>query len=395
MNALTTTDRPMNTSLSLLMDPLKFDHLQRVGKMLALSPLFPEHLRKGGMEGAIANGALVLNMANRLNEDPLTVAQNIYFVGGRPGWNTTYMIAKANQAGVFRDPIDWEVTGKGDSLTVTAFGIIERTGKRVEVTLDMETAKKEGWTKNPKYQSIPGQMLRYRTAAFLIRLYCPEVMIGLPAQIEQELEMRDITPPEDMPQATPEKAATKAAEQEPIEAKAEPVKQEAEKTAAKAAPKAEAQTAKPKETAPAKREEPKPAAATEDDQFRGLLRMMLADLEQSGPEETLSVYGPQIEAMKASAPGIFAEWQKALIAARKAQESAAPEDAAEPAQDAGPDPYGTPLGKTFLKDCADMGFDAAMDFHDAAMDALQGANPALWRAIMDEAKRIDPMAQGD
>jgi recombination protein RecT len=152
---------------------------------------------------------------------------------------------------------------------------------------------------------------------------------------------------------------------------------------------------KPKETAPAKREEPKPAAATEDDQFRGLLRMMLADLEQSGPDETLSVYGPQIEAMKASAPGIFAEWQKALIAARKAQESAAPEDAAEPAQDAGPDPYGTPLGKTFLKDCADMGFDAAMDFHDAAMDALQGANPALWRAIMDEAKRIDPMAQGD
>jgi len=52
--------------------------------MLAMSPLFPEHLRKGSMESALANGVLVINMAMRLREDPLTVAQNIYFVGGKP-----------------------------------------------------------------------------------------------------------------------------------------------------------------------------------------------------------------------------------------------------------------------------------------------------------------------
>ena len=125
---------------------------------------------------------------------PLTVAQNIYFVGGKPGWNTTYMIAKANMHGVFKDPIDWEVTGKGEDLSATAFAILAGTGKRVQMTADMEMAKAEGWTRNTKYKSIPETMLRYRSAAALIRMYCPEVMIGIPAGIEVETEMRDVTP---------------------------------------------------------------------------------------------------------------------------------------------------------------------------------------------------------
>jgi hypothetical protein len=315
----------MNAALSLLMDVQKFDHLQRVGKMLAMSPLFPEHLRKGGLDAAIANGALVLNMANRLNEDPLTVAQNIFFVGGRPGWNTTYMIAKANQSGVFRDPIDWELKGKGDTLTVTAFGILSRTGKRVEVTLDWETAKKEGWTKNPKYQSIPEQMFRYRTAAFLIRLYCPEVMIGLPAQIEQELQtgdMRDITPDD-----TPVIVATKDA---PIEAKAEKVKEPAKPAAQDNVRMPDADEATQKSEAIAATEAVRndsdavhnDTAATEhqpdESQFRGLLELMLSDLESSGPDETESVYGTQIDQMRASAPACYGEWQDALTKARTA-----------------------------------------------------------------------------
>ena len=196
MNALTTAAQrhPAPATLA-LMDPAQFDQMQRVGKMLALSPLFPEHLRKGTQEERIANGVLVMNMAVRLREDPLTVAQNIYFVNGRPGWNTTYMIAKANMHGVFKNPIDWEVSGKGsDNLSVTAFAELSGTCKRVEMTADMAMAQAEGWTKNPKYKSIPETMLRYRSAAALIRLYCPEVMIGLPIGIEVETEMRDVTP---------------------------------------------------------------------------------------------------------------------------------------------------------------------------------------------------------
>ena len=123
------------------------------------------------------------------------MAQAIYFVSGKPGWSTSYCIAKVNQHGVFKNPIDWEVSGKGDDLSVTAYAEMAGTGKRVKVTCDMAMAKAEGWTSNKKYTSMPEQMLRYRSATFLIRLYCPEILVGIPVQAEIEMEMRDITPP--------------------------------------------------------------------------------------------------------------------------------------------------------------------------------------------------------
>lgn len=339
--------------LALLLDPAKFDHLQRVGKMLALSPLFPEHLRKGGNEAAIANGALVLNMAFRLNEDPLTVAQNIYFVGGKPGWNTTYMIGKANQNGVFSDPIDWDVNGEGQSLSVTAFGILARTGKRVQVTLDMETAKKEGWTKNPKYQSIPEQMLRYRTAAFLIRLYCPEVMIGLPAQIEQELEMKDITPPS-------EAAAPVSANGEPpIDVQPERVQPDPAQEEARRPTRAELQKQyqqKQAETARKPAQEPRKA----------------------------EVYNPPKEDVKAQPePDYSAPQDDTADLVEEAAEATGAETV---------DPYSTPFGKTFLKDVTDMGWDAAWDFHGDQIQTLKANDPAFHAALMAEARQIDPNA---
>jgi hypothetical protein len=200
--------------VSPLMNPARFDHMYRIGRMLASSALWPAHLKGRNPEEGAANGMLCLNMAERLREDPLTVAQNIYFVSGKPGWNTTYMIAKANMHGVFSDPIDWDVKGTGDNLSVTAFGLMKGTGKRVEVTCGMAMAKAEGWTKNSKYQSMPEQMLRYRSAAFLIRLYAPEVMIGVPAQIELELDRdyKDVTPQEAAPQASIMEAVTGSVE---------------------------------------------------------------------------------------------------------------------------------------------------------------------------------------
>lgn len=127
------------------------------------------------------------------------------------------MIAKANQHGVFKDVIDWEVKGKAETLSVTAYGVLRTTGKRAQVTCDMEMAKKEGWTKNAKYQSIPEQMLRYRSAAFLIRLYCPEVMVGVPSAIEIEMEAKDITP-----DGGP--VIIEANDEAPVEGSAEPAK---------------------------------------------------------------------------------------------------------------------------------------------------------------------------
>lgn len=311
MTALTTT----NSATSLLMDEGSFNHLWRVGKMLALSPLFPDHLRKGGGEAAVANGVLVMNMAVRLNEDPLTVAQSIYFVGGKPGWSASYMISKANQHGVFKDPIDWDVKGSGDELSVTAFAVLKGTGKRVAVTCDMQMAKKEGWTSNKKYQSMPEQMLRYRSATFLIRLYCPEVMVGVPAAIEVELGMKDITPTE---------SAERFAEHTIPARDDDPVKQ---KPAQEPEPKAESkpdqerssppprQTKAPERAEPEKRpEQSKPdqeqgdgqlplqdqeqdAPGVDIERFENLAQMIIDELEDSSADEVLGMYGPQVEQM--------------------------------------------------------------------------------------------------
>jgi hypothetical protein len=66
----------------------------------------------------------------------------------------------------------------------------------------MAMAEAEGWTKNPKYRTMPDQMLRYRSATMLIRLFAPEVMMGLPVAEEIDVVQArgpasaiDITPP--------------------------------------------------------------------------------------------------------------------------------------------------------------------------------------------------------
>jgi len=276
MNVPTKVNAP-----SMLMDPQGFEQMYRVGKMLASSVLFPEHLRKGSPEQAAANGALVMNMAMRLNEDPLTVAQNIYFVGGKPGWSTSYLIAKANQGGVFENPIDWEIKGEGDSLSVKAWAKVAATGKQVHFTCDMAMAKAENWTKNAKYKSMPELMLRYRSAAALIRLYVPDVMIGVPAQIEVELggDMRDVTP-QDFKHADPKSEAKEAA----VEAEVVADEKDSELTES------------------AKTEAPDP------EQFKALYEMILRDLADAPTvDDALELYGAQIEQMKVAAPDMHKE----------------------------------------------------------------------------------------
>ena len=233
---------------SLLMDPTRFDQAQRVGNMMALSPLFPEHLRKGGNNVALANAVLVQDMADRLSRPPLEVAQNIYFVSGKPGWSTSYLIGLANESGKLKESINWEVKGKGDSLEVRAFAKLT-SGAKIEYTVSMEMAKAEGWTKNPKYRSLPELMLRYRSATALIRLFLPEITMGVPSQEEvlDEPTMRDITP---QTSSAPADTGSMVAEEEIPEAEVEDVTPEpekkapAQKSAAKDKPKPEPEKAK-------------------------------------------------------------------------------------------------------------------------------------------------------
>lgn len=183
---------PTSGAGGLLANPERFEFGWRAASLFAASQLVPPHLR-----GKKEDCFIAIHMAERLNEDPLVVLQNIHVVSGRAGWSAQYMIGRANRSGVFKGRINWRVTGKGDDLSVVAFATLAETGDIVESpTVDMKMAKAEGWTKNPKYQSMPEVMLRYRAATFLIRFNCPEVMLGIPTadEVEDVVHSGEISP---------------------------------------------------------------------------------------------------------------------------------------------------------------------------------------------------------
>jgi hypothetical protein len=163
-----------------------FELMQRKAALFATSPLIPESLRSGGQQQALANCYIGLQMAEAMQENALTVLQNIHVVKGKAGFSAQFMIARANASGIFKDGIDWRIEGKGETLSVTAFGTLAATGREVSFTADMAMAKAEGWTSNPKYRSMPELMLRYRSGTFLVRLYAPQVMFGY--QTVEEVE---------------------------------------------------------------------------------------------------------------------------------------------------------------------------------------------------------------
>lgn len=166
MNALTTAQPSNQVAL-----------LQQA-EVFAISPLVPGHLRNGGEAVARANCFIALHLAQAMGENPIVVMQNIHIVNGKAGFSAQYMIARANASGVFDGRINWRVSGAGKGLAVTAYAVLKDTGEEVSSTVSMEMAEAEGWTKNPKYKTMPEVMLRYRAATFLVRWYCPEVMLG-------------------------------------------------------------------------------------------------------------------------------------------------------------------------------------------------------------------------
>lgn len=205
-------------------DETRFNLMQREARVFANSPLIPEHLRKGGEHQAIANCYIALKMARTMGEDPLVVLQNIHVVSGKAGFASQYMIARANASGVFKGRINWTVDRSNpQNLSVTAFATLADTGDRVEFTVDMAMAQAESWTKNPKYRTMPEVMLRYRSAAFLIRFYAPDVMLGYHTTEEVEDVAISAAPAPSQPLS-----ATMLLEQandEPEEAEAEPIEE--------------------------------------------------------------------------------------------------------------------------------------------------------------------------
>lgn len=174
-NAITiqTTATPAPTSTVAALMPQSFDEAWRWAKAFSASNLVPQHFKDKPEDCFVA-----ITMAMELKINPLTCLQNIFMISGRPGMSASLAIALANSSGRFAGPIRYKTEGKGETLAVTAYAPLY-DGEIVDCTVTYEMAAKEGWTRNPKYKSIPEQMLRYRAAKWLINQTCPEVLFGL------------------------------------------------------------------------------------------------------------------------------------------------------------------------------------------------------------------------
>jgi hypothetical protein len=146
----------------------------KISEIIAQSDIIPMHYR-----GKPANVFIAVQSALRMNLDPMLVMQNTFVIGGKLGMNSCFAISLANSSGLFDGGIRYKVVGEGSTLQVSAFATLKANGEEITYTIGMKEAIAENWTKNPKYQSLPELMLRYRAATLLIRTHVPEVINGM------------------------------------------------------------------------------------------------------------------------------------------------------------------------------------------------------------------------
>jgi hypothetical protein len=166
-----------------------FDAAQRMARALCSSSLVPRDYQ--GQQG-LANSLIALEIAARMRLSPLVVMQNMTPIHGRPTWSSKFLIATVNASGRF-SPLRFVFDDKEKPSRCYAVATDKATGEVLEgETITLELARKEGWwsrkdrngNETSKWQTMTGQMLRYRAAAWWANVYCPEIALGLITQEE-------------------------------------------------------------------------------------------------------------------------------------------------------------------------------------------------------------------
>ena len=161
---------------------------QRKGAMFAQSTIVPQ-----AYQNNISNCVIALDMAERMGAAPLMVMQNLYVVHGTPSFSSKFLVASINASKRF-SPLRYEFKGEEGTPSLGCRCYAYEAGDKEQKDplygdwITMEMAVKEGWaTKSgSKWATMPGQMLRYRAAAFWQRVYCPEISMGLISTEEAE-----------------------------------------------------------------------------------------------------------------------------------------------------------------------------------------------------------------
>ena len=186
------TTQSMEGESSIYKNTDSFEFAQRQAKSLCESNLVP--ISYQGQKG-LPNCLVALEMSKRMNLSPLTVMQNLNIIHGRPTWSAQFISSQIMGCGRFEN-FDYLVKGEGETLEVQCIAKRIADQKLIKGTaVSMKMARLEGWTKNPKYTSMPELMLRNRAATFFGRQYIPDLLLGVQTSEEVvDIQPLDVTP---------------------------------------------------------------------------------------------------------------------------------------------------------------------------------------------------------
>ena len=185
--------------ISIFEDPDAFGKKMQIAEALSRTQFVPEAFR-----GRAEDCLVALDMAARLELNPLAVFPDLYVIDNRASFSSKFLIALVNRSGRFtRIEYDEGVDGEAD-VTFTDWGANKGEKKKTRGKLpnyyatasftelasgrsfsspriDVRFAEKNGWVEKmgSKWRSMPELMVRYRSAAILIRTVCPEIVMGL------------------------------------------------------------------------------------------------------------------------------------------------------------------------------------------------------------------------
>ena len=188
-----------------------FESAQRIAASLADSALVPNTYR--GQTG-LPNCIIAIEIANRMGISPFQVMQNLNIIHGRPSWSSQFIIGLIKSCGRF-EGFDYS---EGDDFCQCRAFLKDGAGTPVSgprITLEM--ARKEGWTKNSKWSTMPQTMLRYRAASAFGRFHIPDLILGIQSVEENEVIEAEVAVVPDSTESTLDKV------QELLAPKTEPV----------------------------------------------------------------------------------------------------------------------------------------------------------------------------
>ena len=136
-----------------------------------------------------SNCMIAIEMAMRTRSSVFATMQSLAIVKGRPSFSAQFLIGCLNACGKY-SPLRFEEIGgpKEKEWAVRAYATEIKTGEKLYgAWISRDMAIKEGWWSKKdkggneisKWQTMPEQMFRYRAAAFFVRVYAPEISLGM------------------------------------------------------------------------------------------------------------------------------------------------------------------------------------------------------------------------